>query len=61
MSRKFTCAVCGGNFTSAWTHEEAVAEKEQLWGDIPLDQCSSVCDDCHNKIQAWLKENEGRA
>jgi hypothetical protein len=48
--RTFTCDVCGGVFMSGWSEEEAVAEKERLWGDIPLEECGTVCDDCFEQV-----------
>lgn len=47
---KFTCVICGGIFTNAWTEEEAIAEKDSLWGDTPIEECSTACDKCFNEI-----------
>ena len=43
--------MCGNTFEEDWTEEEAVAELQENFGDIPLAQCDVVCDDCYNKIQ----------
>lgn len=42
----YTCAMCGGVFESDWSDEDALAEKDALWGDTPVDECDVVCDDC---------------
>ncbi len=47
---QFKCAKCDGVFNKALTEEEAIKEKNELWGDIPLEKCELVCDDCFNEI-----------
>lgn len=47
---KFTCANCEETFDRETSYEDAVAEKEELFGDIPLDMCDEVCDPCFKKI-----------
>ena len=53
--RKFTCACCKEEHLSAWTEEEAIQEKNELFGDMPLDEMAKVCTDCFDKI---MKYNE---
>ncbi|KKN10359.1 hypothetical protein LCGC14_1037200 [marine sediment metagenome] len=48
MSNKFTCANCDKTFGKVSTEEEVMEEKERLWGDISLDECVIICDDCFN-------------
>lgn len=48
--KTYTCAMCGTTYNYAWTDEEAAAEKDALWGDVPLDECSVICDDCFKAI-----------
>lgn len=50
MPRIFTCARCGYSYESAWTDEEALEEKETNFGEIPLENCVIVCDDCYAQI-----------
>ena len=50
ISKEYTCADCGEIFESARTEEEAVAEKDRLWGKISLDKCAIVCDDYFNNV-----------
>lgn len=50
-SNTYTCAICKGEFEKGWSDEEAVAEKDSYWGDVPLDECGVICDDCWNKIR----------
>jgi len=46
MSEEFTCAVCEGVFNKGRSEEEALAEKDRLWGELPVEECDLVCDDC---------------
>jgi hypothetical protein len=47
----YTCAVCEGTFESGREDNAvALAEKNALWGDVPMEECDVVCDDCWQKI-----------
>jgi len=46
----FMCARCGEEFESDWSEEEALEEKNRLFGAVPIEQCSVVCDDCFKII-----------
>lgn len=50
MGRTYTCSMCERTLESEWTQEEAEAEKTTLWGDVSLDDCDVVCDDCFKVI-----------
>lgn len=50
MTATFTCALCGETYEKDWTDEEAEAEKDQLWGDVPLEECEIICDDCFKQV-----------
>lgn len=61
---EFRCAQCGG-IDEKGPEGVAMAEKEKYWGDVPLEECVVVCDDCWNamhpdthseKYQATLRE-----
>jgi hypothetical protein len=49
----YTCAHCGGTFRSQWSEEEALAKKpqSQYWGDVPVEDCVRVCDDCWQNLR----------
>lgn len=47
---EYTCSMCGESCISDWSQEEAVAEKERDFGDVPLEECDQVCDVCYQKI-----------
>lgn len=51
----FKCEVCKGTFIKDWSDEEAIAEKESMFGKIPLDQCGTVCEVCHDKLMKRFK------
>lgn len=46
MDNNFTCAACGETFEKAISDEKALAEKDALFPDVPIDECTMVCDDC---------------
>jgi len=50
VSKTYTCAACEGVFDYGWTEEEALAEKEENFGDMPTEEMAVVCDDCYNKM-----------
>lgn len=43
----FTCAACGGTFPKARSDEEAKAESEENFGEIPEEEVSVICGDCY--------------
>lgn len=47
---KYDCSMCGVTFESGWSHEEAIAEKERDFGDVSLEECDVVCDDCYQQV-----------
>jgi hypothetical protein len=57
--REFTCAKCGGTFNCGWTEEEALAEAQQNWGDVPVVAMDQICDDCHAEFLKWFKATYG--
>jgi hypothetical protein len=61
MTKTFTCSVCKSTFKTNRTNEEALAIKEQIWGDCPIEQCSVVCSCCYEQVMAWYKSKEGNA
>ncbi len=52
-SNTYTCWLCKQEFEKEWSDTEAIAEKESYWGEIPLENCKAVCDDCWNKIKPY--------
>lgn len=52
--KDFICECCHLTFDHGWSEEEAVKEKEELFGDLPLDDCARVCDTCFHKIMATV-------
>ncbi len=51
----FICACCNETFPQEWTDEEALEEKKELFGDMPLEEMEKVCDECFYKL---MKFNE---
>lgn len=51
---EFKCSICGNVYKKereGWSEEEAIAEKDELFGkDVPLKDCGIVCDDCFKKM-----------
>lgn len=55
----FDCARCGGHYEkdpSLDTEAEAV----QRFGEMPT-KYLSICDDCDEELQAWLRTPDGMA
>lgn len=59
LTLTWQCAMCKQTFDRGWSHEEAVAEKNKLFGDISLEECEQVCDDCFQLIKP-ISYNEFR-
>lgn len=51
---EYQCVVCGGVFQKIRPEEEALAELKRDFGDVPVEECSMVCDECHQKVQAFM-------
>ncbi len=47
---EYKCAVCHGVFEKGQTDEEAEAELKETFGDVPVEECDIVCDDCWQKM-----------
>ena len=53
----YVCAICKEKFTKGWSDKEAFAEKKELWGDLPIEECDIICDDCFNlKFVEYFEE-----
>lgn len=50
-SKKFICAECNGEFIKGRSDEEALAEKEMLYGDLPIEEMVVVCENCYNALR----------
>jgi hypothetical protein len=50
MAETFTCAMCSEVFNKGWTEEEALAEKKNKFGDMPIEDMDVVCEDCYREI-----------
>jgi hypothetical protein len=42
--------MCEQECESGWSEAEAIAEKERDFGDVPLEECDQVCDDCYQQV-----------
>lgn len=51
MGEEYTCAMCKGVFERTTPEDKALAELEEFFGDISVDDCDIVCDDCWQKIR----------
>lgn len=54
----YKCEQCDSVFEFAWTDGEAEAEKEDLFGDIPDEDCATICDDCFKKICPLITDTQ---
>lgn len=53
----YKCQVCKGTFEKGWSDEEAAQEfKDTKWRTgVSLEETGLVCDDCYDKMTAWLR------
>jgi DNA-directed RNA polymerase subunit RPC12/RpoP len=51
----YRCVVCGEEFVSAWTDEEAREELDKKFPGVPIEECELVCDDCYQKLMSKPK------
>lgn len=49
VSSTWQCDDCGGVFEKEWSDKEAEKELRANFGNIPVEQCGLVCDDCYQK------------
>lgn len=59
MGGTFVCEECGGEFAKGWTDGEAAVELAENFGDVALEDCAEVCDDCYAEI-VWRKREAER-
>lgn len=50
MADEYTCAICDNTYDKTWSDEESMAEMEQIFGQVPMEECNVVCDDCYKKM-----------
>lgn len=53
-ANEYRCENCRRVFQYAWTEEEALAEKDALFPDVPVEHCAVVCDDCFNAMNNYF-------
>lgn len=56
--KTYTCTHCGETYEQGWTEEEARAEAQAAYGDVPPEELSTVCDECHKGFMAWWQGME---
>ena len=55
-TNEYRCDMCGKTYGKEISDKEAVSEKEELFGDMPMDDMAIVCDDCWNKLKDRFPE-----
>ena len=50
---EFECACCHRTFATGRSWEDALAEKDILYPDVPNEKCSVVCDDCFKQLRPY--------
>lgn len=48
---EFQCEMCGKAFESERSEEEAMAESIDLWGNVPMQDLSVICDSCFKSMR----------
>jgi hypothetical protein len=52
---KYQCSDCKKTYQTTWTDEEALAEAAMIFGDVPKEKLTVVCDECYRKSISRLK------
>jgi hypothetical protein len=52
---KFTCAMCG-YVGATRPEEEALAELKEYFGDVPVENCVQVCDECWEIVKPRIPD-----
>ena len=50
MTDTFKCVACRGTFNKGWSDEEAIAEHQEHFPEVPLEETDLVCDDCYQLL-----------
>ena len=50
-TNEYICAICKGVFEKTTPEDEALAELKEYFGDVSVEDCDIVCDDCWEKIR----------
>lgn len=51
----YICAGCNGAFESGRPEKEALAASREVFGPVPIDELSTVCDACWHEIRPSLR------
>lgn len=48
---EFTCVACEETFKKVWSDAKALADKEALFPETPIEDCETVCEACFNAMK----------
>lgn len=51
MNEEYTCAICKKTYGKCVSEDEAKTELKKFFGDISVEDCVIICDDCWQKIR----------
>ena len=57
----YTCENCGHSYEKGWGDEEAKAESQSNWGNMPAEDLAVVCDGCHKEMMGQHQQMTQRA
>lgn len=65
IPKTYVCAACFQTKykevdTDRWNEDKRLAELKNNFGDVPLEQCERVCDDCYRSVMNWLNRSNER-
>ena len=49
-TRTLLCEACDCTFETDISEDEAMKEKEEIFGDTPREECMVICDDCFKEL-----------
>lgn len=57
-ANQYQCANCHGVFKlvrdETWSDEKARQELKDNFGNVSVQECDRVCDDCYQKFMTWF-------
>jgi hypothetical protein len=56
MTEQFTCARCKRTFDKTRSDAEADQERLELWGNVPMEECDVICEECFQDVVAWMAD-----
>lgn len=57
---EYKCAICGNIYTKTTSEEEILKEMKDNFGNVPINERVTVCDDCYEIFMAFYNRTYSR-